>query len=168
MTIAPPLTLSCPVAGIGYAGQPYDSSFAASGGTPPYTFGIIAGLPQGLIQGSNGEIRQLPPSLRHSLSPRASPIRSGRLRRPTANLPISGTLLITANYLDVSVAPPLLLGPAAGLNFVNANTGQSVTSIPGPSVGTYFVLGVTNGNWGQARGLARIILSIGRQVPRRG
>ncbi len=145
MTIAPPLTLSCPVAGIGYAGQPYDSSFAASGGTPPYTFGIIAGLPQGLIQGSNGGIGGTPAELGTFAFTASVTDSVGATATANCQITIGGTLLITANYLDVSVAPPLLLGPAAGLNFVNANTGQSVTSIPGPSVGTYFVLGVTNG-----------------------
>lgn len=43
-----PLSLTCPT-GTAQVGVPYSSSFTATGGTPPYTFAIIAGaLPPGL------------------------------------------------------------------------------------------------------------------------
>jgi Putative Ig domain len=57
-----PLSLACPSANTGTVGVAYSSSLVASGGTPPYTFSIIAEiLPPGLtLNASNGLISGVP------------------------------------------------------------------------------------------------------------
>ena len=59
----PPLSLACPVGGgTAQVGVAYSKFLVASGGTPPYTFSIIAGaLPPGLtLNASTGEISGTP------------------------------------------------------------------------------------------------------------
>jgi Putative Ig domain len=56
-----PLAVSCNSTPSGQYGVPYSHSFLASGGTPPYTFAIIAGsLPVGLSMSSAGVVTGTP------------------------------------------------------------------------------------------------------------
>lgn len=61
ISCAPPLVLACP-ASTAQAGTSYNSSLAASGGVPPYTFSIVNGsLPAGLtLNTSTGAITGTP------------------------------------------------------------------------------------------------------------
>ena len=56
-----PLIADCNAPPDGTAGTPYTHTFLASGGTPPYTFAIIAGsLPPGLVMDTSGNVTGTP------------------------------------------------------------------------------------------------------------
>ncbi len=50
MPSIPPLTLPCPIPGTVVVGVPFTMTLIASGGVPPYTYGLVPGyfLPPGL------------------------------------------------------------------------------------------------------------------------
>ena len=145
MTIAPMLTLACPGASTGYAGQPYSSSLVASGGTPPYTFAMTSGtLPPPLGLSPNGAISGTPTELGTFNFSASVTDSAGGMATTNCQITVAATFVITAIYVDASVSPPQQQGPAIGLNFVIAGTSQLVNA-PEGFPGTYTVLGVTNG-----------------------
>jgi hypothetical protein len=98
-----PLTLSPDSVSAAQLGEPYSTSFTASGGKPPYTISIGSGTPPGLSSNSSGLLSGTPSQAgSFTFSVTATDSANGRVSK-TYTLTVGGQLIITTQ-------PPLAEG----------------------------------------------------------